>query len=223
MVLAKRLLERVELAVLHEALDRQDLRAVGLDGEHDAGARGLAIEQDRARAADATPASVTPSRSRIPSAAGRLRGPGPAPAVARRACLQRVASGTTIAAIATIAKSPWRRANSSSAKPAPIGITGRRISERTSSDSRLLVRDVRKRSFAFTTRSPFGPLATTSPSSAVRTAGYSADGSAWAIEPPMVPRVLIGRCPTHFVASLRSGSLLATTGENSIVRWRVIA
>ena len=51
-MLAKRLLERVELAVLHEALDRQDLRAVGLDGEHDAGARGLAIEQDRARAAD---------------------------------------------------------------------------------------------------------------------------------------------------------------------------
>ena len=80
------------------------------------------------------------------------------------------------------------------------------------------MRYVTKRSFACTTRSPFGPRATTAPPSAVRTAGYSADGSAWAIEPPIVPRVLIGRCPTHFVASPRSGSLRATTGENSIVR-----
>ena len=68
------------------------------------------------------------------------------------------------------------------------------------------------------TRSPLAPRATTSPSSAVRTAGYSADGSAWAIEPPMVPRVRIGRCPTHRVASLSSGNRCATTGENSIVR-----
>ena len=57
----------------------------------------------------------------------------------------------------------------------------------------------------------------------MRTAGYSAEGSAWASEPPMVPRVRIGRWPTHRVASRRSGSFRATTGENSIVRWRVIA
>jgi len=39
----------------------------------------------------------------------------------------------------------------------------------------------------------------------------------------MVPRVRIGRCPTQRVASFKSGSRWATTGENSIVRWRVIA
>ena len=72
-------------------------------------------------------------------------------------------------------------------------------------------------------RSPFGPRATISPSSAVSTAGYSADGSAWAIEPPIVPRERIGRWPTQRVASRSSGSREATTGENSIVRCRVIA
>src|SRR5439155_16992384 len=51
-MLAERLLQRVELAVAHQALDRAELGAVGLDGEHDARARGLAVEHDRARAAD---------------------------------------------------------------------------------------------------------------------------------------------------------------------------
>src|SRR5439155_24380723 len=51
-VLVEGLLQRVKLAVLHQAFDRPELGALGLDREHDAGARGLAIEQDGARAAD---------------------------------------------------------------------------------------------------------------------------------------------------------------------------
>src|SRR5262249_55666084 len=51
-MLAKRLLQRMELSVAHQALHRSELGAVGLDGEHDARARGLAVEQDRTRAAD---------------------------------------------------------------------------------------------------------------------------------------------------------------------------
>ena len=61
-VLTERLLERVELTVLREALDRQDLRAVGLDREHDAGPRGLAIDQNRARAADSVLAADVRTR-----------------------------------------------------------------------------------------------------------------------------------------------------------------
>ena len=49
-MLVEGLLERVELAVLGQAFDRLQLGAVGLDREHDAGARGLAVEQDRAGA-----------------------------------------------------------------------------------------------------------------------------------------------------------------------------
>ena len=102
-------------------------------------------------------------------------------------------------------------------------MAGSLTSVRISSGARFVVRYVWKRSAARITRSPVAPRATTSPSSAASTAGYSADGSACAIEPPIVPRVRIGRCPTQRVASFKSGSRWATTGENSIVRWRVIA
>src|SRR5438309_665597 len=61
-VLAERLLERVELAVAHEPLDRQKLGAVGLDRQHDAGTRGFAVEQNSARAADAVLAADVRAR-----------------------------------------------------------------------------------------------------------------------------------------------------------------
>ena len=52
---------------------------------------------------------------------------------------------------------------------------------------------------------PCGPRTTTAPSSACNTIGISAAGSACAIEPPIVPRVRVGRCPTsvHGVAEQR--------------------
>src|SRR5262245_58986198 len=52
-VLVEGLLQRVEPTIAHEPLDRGDPRAVGLDREHDARARGLTVEQNGARAADA--------------------------------------------------------------------------------------------------------------------------------------------------------------------------
>ena len=51
-MLVKCLLQRVQLLALGKTLDGQQLGAVGLHGEHQAGARGLAVEQDRAGAAD---------------------------------------------------------------------------------------------------------------------------------------------------------------------------
>ena len=56
-VLAERLLQRVERRRPRQPLDRRHLGAVGLHGEHQARARGLAVDQDRARAADAVLAS----------------------------------------------------------------------------------------------------------------------------------------------------------------------
>src|SRR5512135_2390708 len=50
-LLAERLLHGVELPVRREALDRRDLRAVGLDREHRAGLDGLAVEEHGARSA----------------------------------------------------------------------------------------------------------------------------------------------------------------------------
>ena len=52
--LPERLLQRVELAgPRRQPLDRRQLAAVGLHGEHQAGAHRLAVEQDRAGAAHA--------------------------------------------------------------------------------------------------------------------------------------------------------------------------
>jgi hypothetical protein len=51
MVIVERLLDRMELAVLREPLDRRDLHAVGLDAEHRAGLHGLAVHEHRARPA----------------------------------------------------------------------------------------------------------------------------------------------------------------------------
>ena len=50
-VLHERLLHRVQLAVGGEALDREDVGAVGLDGEHRAALHRLAVDVDGARAA----------------------------------------------------------------------------------------------------------------------------------------------------------------------------
>src|ERR1700694_3160975 len=44
------LLERVQLTVFRHALDRREVPALGLDGEHGAAFNGLPVHQDRARA-----------------------------------------------------------------------------------------------------------------------------------------------------------------------------
>ena len=50
-VLDERALERVELAVLREPLDRRDLAALGLEREHGAALHGASVEEHGARAA----------------------------------------------------------------------------------------------------------------------------------------------------------------------------
>src|ERR671930_2438621 len=49
--LPERLLERMQLAALRQALDRRDLAAVRLDGQHGAGLHGVPVEVDRAGSA----------------------------------------------------------------------------------------------------------------------------------------------------------------------------
>ncbi|OLC16976.1 MAG: hypothetical protein AUH32_00110 [Actinobacteria bacterium 13_1_40CM_66_12] len=51
MFVPERLLQRMELAVLGHALDRGEVLAFGLDGEHRAALHRLAVDEDRARAA----------------------------------------------------------------------------------------------------------------------------------------------------------------------------
>ena len=53
------------------------------------------------------------------------------------------------------------------------------------------------------------------------TAGSSADASACAIEPPMVPRLRIETWPMNGSASASTGARSATSGECSAVRSRV--
>ncbi len=57
MLIPEGLLDRVQLAVLGQALDRRQAAALGLDGEHGAALDRLAVDQDRARAALARIAS----------------------------------------------------------------------------------------------------------------------------------------------------------------------
>ena len=55
-------------------------------------------------------------------------------------------------------------------------------------------------------RRPVGDRTSSSASRASATAGYSAAGSAWAIEPPTVPRLRIWKCPMNGVARASSGT-----------------
>ena len=58
MIVAERLLQRVQLGgVGRDALDREEIVPVRLDGEHEAGAHGQAVDQDGAGAAHAMLAS----------------------------------------------------------------------------------------------------------------------------------------------------------------------
>ena len=70
---------------------------------------------------------------------------------------------------------------------------------------------------AGTVRSPSGPVMSSSASSASATAGYSAAGSAWAIEPPIVPRLRIWKCPISGVAAASNGTSRSITSLASSV------
>ena len=72
----------------------------------------------------------------------------------------------------------------------------------------------------------FGPSVVASMISApsvTATSGISADGSALAIEPPMVPRLRVGGCPTHGSTRASIGTEARMTGSRSACAWRVVA
>src|SRR5262249_7961087 len=79
----KRPLDRVQFAGLREPFDRLDRGAVRLDGEQQARAAHLAVERDRAGAADALPAADVRSRQtelvtdEVGEQRPRLRASGP--------------------------------------------------------------------------------------------------------------------------------------------------
>ena len=72
-----------------------------------------------------------------------------------------------------------------------------------------------KKSAALSVRRRFEERNRTSPSSASRHSGNSADGSAWAIEPATVPRLRIWKCEMCGNASASSGSSCARRGRHS--------
>ena len=104
-------------------------------------------------------------------------------------------SSCTATVAPAMAKSPCRRANSSTAKPhRPVQIGNDTATSSSSGSSAVDHRPVKK-SAAGTTRGPGDDRTSRSASRATATAGYSAAGSAWAIDPPMVPRLRIWRWP----------------------------
>ena len=91
------------------------------------------------------------------------------------------------AATPTMAQSWARRLNFWKPHAVP-GVFGTRISVSSSSAARADSRNPVKKSLAAITRSPLPPSATNEASRASSVAGRSDAGSAWATEPPMVPR-----------------------------------
>ena len=103
---------------------------------------------------------------------------------------RRSSASCTATAAPAMAKSPCRRANSSTAKPHRPDQIGNDTPTSSSSGSRAVdqrpVKKSARRDRAATARAR-GPRSRRRAPSA--TAGYSAAGSAWAIEPPTVPAV----------------------------------
>ena len=80
-----------------------------------------------------------------------------------------------------------------------------------------------KKSAAPTVRAPPLLAISSSASRARATAGYSAAGSAWASEPPTVPRLRIWKWPMRGVAAARSGAAAAMSSRSSTSHCRTMA
>ncbi len=115
------------------------------------------------------------------------------------------------------AKSPARRAISSTAKPDRGRAQGNSTADRISFGSSVVVNGPTKKSAAAIMRVPAELLACSCPSSVSTTAGYSAAPSACDSEPPIVPRLRIWKCPMSLVARLTSGARAATSALAAIV------
>ena len=74
-----------------------------------------------------------------------------------------------------------------------------------------------------TVRSPPLPVMTTVAFSAEQTAERSSAASAWASEPPIVPRLRTTGSAITCSASAKTGKCRASSLDSSSSRWRVIA
>ena len=126
------------------------------------------------------------------SASGARKGVVPMANIPMAARVTLSAPSSSTAQTAPVrAKSPKRRATSSTAKPHRPLQTGKRTPVSTSSMSSAVMNVDTKNSDAGTVRGPWVFVTSNSASRASATAGYSAAGSAWASDPPSVPRLRI--------------------------------
>ena len=132
-------------------------------------------------------------------------------------------SSQSAAETATIAKSPALRSTFSWALPLRPAAAGSRISVRTWPSWIAVMKGPTWKSSIETTRSPSEPTITTLAFSAEQTADRSSAASAWASEPPIVPRFLTGGSAIISSASMKSGNCRARSSDSSSSRWRVMA
>src|SRR5882672_6084661 len=143
-----------------------------------------------------TAASTVSSSALVPrsrsSAAPARTGVGPTEQRAIEASVTASPSSCRLTAAPAIAKSPWRRANSTKAWVAPGAATGKLTSLTISPGSSTVSKGPRKKSAAGTVREPEALTMVTVAPSATATVGSSAAGSAWAMLPTTVPDRLVG-------------------------------
>ena len=137
--------------------------------------------------------------------------------------MQPFASRARTAAAPANAKSPCRRLTSWYDQPAFPGNAVTAISNNSSSGCSAVVMYDRKKSSAPTERRVVFAHRTIDASSVTMATGNSAEGKACAKLPPTVPRLRIWIWPMNAAASRSSGQRLATSGERSSSRWRVVA
>ena len=140
-----------------------------------------------------------------------------------RAEAMRPPSTHSVTTVPASAKSPWRRAISSTDQPVFGASIGTRTSVRISAGSIAVVSAETKKSAAATLRSPPSLASRRVAPRASAAAGYSAAGSACAIDPPTVPRLRICGCAIKRVASKSSGWRVRTSAERSTVVLVVMA
>ena len=104
-------------------------------------------------------------------------------------------SSSTAATAPAMAKSPWRLANSATPNPQRPRHTGKAIERSSSPSSSAVDHTPVKKSAAGTARLPATDTMSNDASRATATAGYSAAGSAWTSEPPIVPQLRIWKWP----------------------------
>ena len=99
----------------------------------------------------------------------------------------------------------------------------KRTASTSSSCRRVVSSGPSKKSAAAISRRPPAPTASTTPPVSTSTEGISPAGSAWAIEPTVVPRLRMAGCATLRTAWRSSGSAASAPSSRSSPAWRTSA